>query len=155
MKLHHKLDLIAKKAWPEVVDNLIVKDNNCYHAFGKYLIVESDHGYCVRTTTMPDITFGTIKSALAWCIADKNSQLKLAREIVMLDEHATRLKNDINARLAQIKRYQGNIAETIEIKLSKRQAQSRAIENELSKCIKLAKYWQLRGFINETARTCN
>lgn len=154
MKSHQKLELIIEQAWPTVVDNLIVKDKNCYRVFGKYLIVKTKHGWCVQTGTMPDINFGTVKSAMAWCIADKNNQLKLAREIVILDEHATRLKQDINVRLTQSKQYSSDLAETVELKLLNRQAQSRAVENELSKCINLAKYWQLRGFINETARTC-
>jgi hypothetical protein len=38
----------------------------------------------------------------------------------------------------------------LSVKISNQQRQYQAIDTELSKCINLAKYWQYRGFNNET-----
>ena len=41
----------------------------------------------------------------------------------------------------------------VELKLRTRKDRLKLLDNELSKCINLAKYWQIRGFNNETVRT--
>jgi hypothetical protein len=153
MKPSQKLSALAERELPYLIDNHIIDNGSGYRVFGKYTITKEDGEFRVSVTTGWTGSFGTAKSALAWCIADKNNQLNLAQQIYNLDLNATRLRNDIRGRLTLAQNSKGNISEIIETKVSKRQEQSQAVEHELSKCINLAKYWQLRGFINETART--
>jgi hypothetical protein len=153
MKTSDKLAQLAERELPALLDRVIINDGNGYRVFGKYTIKKNPQGYIVEVNTGWDGIFGTVRSALAWCIADKNNQLNLAREIYQLDLTATRLRNDIQGRLGIARQTSGRFLETVETKVSRRQEQSQAVENELSKCINSTKYWQLRGFINETART--
>jgi len=64
-----------------------------------------------------------------------------------------RLRNDIETRSGQAQKSYGNFWETVSAKAAHKRSQSQQIENELTKCINSAKYWQLRGSNNETART--
>jgi hypothetical protein len=146
MKINDKLTKLAERELPLLIENVIIDEGNQYRVFGKYTIQQVSHGYKVNVTTGWSGQFGTAKSALAWCIADKNNQLNLAKEIYQLDQNATRLRNDIQGRLQIAHKHGGSFLETVETKVSKRQEQSQAVENELSKCINSAKYWQLRGF---------
>lgn len=146
MKTNDKLTQLAERELPALLDHVIIDEGNQYRVFGKYTIQRVPLGYEVNVTTGWSGQFGTAKSALAWCIADKNNQLNLAKEIYQLDQNATRLRNDIQGRLQIAHKHSGSFLETVEIKVSKRQEQSQAVENELSKCINSAKYWQLRGF---------
>ena len=43
--------------------------------------------------------------------------------------------------------------ESIGTKLETKIIRKKQLENQLTKCVNLAKYWQQRGFNNETART--
>jgi hypothetical protein len=90
---------------------------------------------------------------VAWCIADKNRQYNLANEIQHLDFTLLRLRNDIETRSSQARKSYGTFWETVSAKAEHKRLQSQQIENELTKCINSAKYWQLRGSNNETART--
>lgn len=153
MKPSEKLAILAESELPLLIDHVIIDQGNGYRVFGKYTIKKDSQGYVVEVSTGWTGTFGTAKSALAWCIADKHNQLNLAKEIYQLDLNATRLRNDIQTRLGIARKTSGRFLETVETKISRRQEQSQAVENELSKCINSTKYWQLRGFINETART--
>lgn len=146
MKINDKLARLAERELPLLIEDVIIDEGNQYRVFGKYTIQRVPAGYRVNVTTGWSGQFGSAKSALAWCIADKNNQLNLAKEIYQLDSDATRLRNDIQCRLQNAQKRGGNFLETVETKVSKRQEQSRAVENELSKCINSAKYWQLRGF---------
>jgi hypothetical protein len=152
MKPSDKLARLAEAELPALLDHVIIADGDGFRVFGKYTIKKDTSGHVVEVNTGWSGTFGTARSALAWCIADKNNQLNLAREIYQLDLNATRLRNDIQCRLGIARKTSGRFLETVETKVSRRQEQSQAVENELSKCINSTKYWQLRGFINETAR---
>ena len=81
MKTSEKLAILAEKELPALLDRVIINDGNGYRVFGKYTIKKNPQGYIVEVNTGWGGTFGTAKSALAWCIADKNNQLNLAREI--------------------------------------------------------------------------
>jgi hypothetical protein len=91
---------------------------------------------------------------LSWCIADKFKQYNIARELIQLDNNLHHLTIDINTRAAIGERVKN--AEQREIILTKLESKilkKKEIENRLSKYINRAKYYQQRGFDNETART--
>jgi len=153
MKTSQKLADLVQRELPQLLNQVIIDDGGKYRAFGSYLIESGTHGYTVTRGDDTVGTFSSSKSALAWCIADKNNQLNLAREIQNLDFTLTRLRNDIEIRGGIAKTSRGQLWETAHVKTAQRYEHSRHIENELTKCINSAKYQQLRGFHNETART--
>jgi len=153
MKTSQKLAALAEKELPKLLDQVIVADGEKYRVFGSYVMRQTAQGYAVAYKDDPVGTFTSTRSAVAWCIADKNRQYNLANEIQHLDFTLLRLRNDIEVRGGQAQKSYGNFWETVSAKAAHRKEQSQQIENELTKCINSAKYWQLRGSNNETART--
>ena len=99
-------------------------------------------------------TFYSTRTALSWCIADKHSAYNTARELLTIDNKLNALTQDINTRAAIGDRSQNlTLRETVLTKLESKIIHKKQLENQLTKCVNLAKYWQQRGFNNETART--
>lgn len=153
MKPSQKLAALAEQELPRLLNQVIVADGEKYRLFGAYVMRQTQQGYDLTCRERPVGTFSSAKSAVAWCIADKNRQYKLAQEIQHLDFTLLRLRNDVEVRNSQARKSSGVFWETVSIKTAQRKQQSQQIQNELSKCINLAKYWQLRGSNNETTRT--
>jgi len=153
MKTSQKLAALAEQELPKLLDSVIVADGEKYRVFGSYVLRPTAQGYAVAYKDDPVGTFTSTRSAVAWCIADKNRQYNLANEIQHLDFTLLRLRNDIEVRGGQARKSYGTFWETVSAKAAHRREQSQQIENELTKCINSAKYWQLRGSNNETART--
>jgi hypothetical protein len=153
MKTSQKLAALAEQELPKLLDHVIIADGEKYRVFGSYVLRQTAQGYAVAYKDDLVGTFTSTRSAVAWCIADKNRQYNLANEIQHLDFTLLRLRNDIEVRGGQARKSYGNFWETVSAKAAHRKEQSQQIENELTKCINSAKYWQLRGSNNETART--
>jgi hypothetical protein len=153
MKTSQKLAALAEQELPKLLDHVIIADGEKYRVFGSYVLRQTAQGYAVAYKDDPVGTFTSTRSAVAWCIADKNRQYNLANEIQHLDFTLLRLRNDIEVRGGQARKSYGTFWETVSAKAAHRKEQSQQIENELTKCINSAKYWQLRGSNNETART--
>jgi hypothetical protein len=153
MNPSQKLAALAEQELPKLLDHVIIEDGKKYRVFGTYVLCPTTQGY--RLTQHDDSvgTFSSTRSAVAWCIADKKRQYRLANEIRHLDAALLRLRNDIEVRGSQAQRSYGTFWETVTVKTAQKRAQSQQIENELTKCINSAKYWQLQGSNNETART--
>jgi len=153
MKHNRKLEAFAMREIEILADNLVLKDGDRYFLFGRYDLQKTDHEVLVFCRNNRIGTFGNTKNAVAWCIADKYNQIKVALRIQQLDQERTRYLNDITAKrlmIAQSKNYE--FKDTVSVKITNQQLQCQAIETELSKCVNLAKYWQYRGFNNETQR---
>jgi len=153
MKASQKLAALADQELPKLLNHVIVADGEKYRVFGSYVLRQTTQGYALTYQDNPVGTFTSTRSAVAWCIADKNRQYRLANDIQHLDFTLLRLRNDIEVRSGLAKNGRGSFWETVSTKAAIRQEQSHQIENELTKCINSAKYWQLRGSNNETART--
>jgi hypothetical protein len=153
MKTSQKLAALAEQELPKLLDHVIIADGEKYRVFGSYVLRQTAQGYAVAYKDDLVGTFTSTRSAVAWCIADKNRQYNLANEIQHLDFTLLRLRNDIEVRGGQARKSYGNFWETVSAKAAHRKEQSQQIENELTQCINSAKYWQLRGSNNETART--
>jgi len=153
MKPSQKLAALAEQELPRLLDQVIIEDGEKYRVFGTYVLRQTAQGYRLTQHDDPVGTFSSTRSAVAWCIADKKRQYRLANEIQHLDSTLLRLQNDIQVRAAVAKHSHGCFWETVTVKTAQKQAQRQQIENELTKCINLAKYWQLQGSNNETART--
>lgn len=154
MILDREFDRMFRQEFRDIMPNLIYQnDAGEYEVFGRYLIVPESPGFRVFCSATDVGTFGSTRSALSWCIADKNLSYNLAREIKELDNKLSALNNDIAVRTALAERsrrweFRDPVATKLETKIIHR----KAVENRLAKCIDWAKYTQQRGFNNETQR---
>ena len=156
MTIDQKLEKFAEQEFRKNLPHIIFDDNEGgWIAFGKYRISPVDEGFTVETTTINHIgTFGSKRTAISWCVADRFNQINLANEILILDSKKRLTAADIHARqaLARKSRTQG-FSEIVETKIQPKIDVLKSVSAELEKCVNSAKYLQLRGFSNETART--
>lgn len=156
MKLkEHEIDEMLHRELRQLMPNVIWRDeNDVYQVFGRYSIQAKKHGYEVRCMSDAVGVFRTTKTALSWCIADKYRKFNLAREIQTVEKMLDNLSNDVFVRTGIAANCRSEQAkENIETKLETKIIRKKELENQLEKCINLAKYYQQRGFNNETART--
>ena len=144
-----------KEELKDILPNTIFQnENGVYSVFGKYRIEPARPGYRVYAHATEVGTFNTTKTALSWCIADKNKAFNTARDILELDIKLGAMTRDIAARTAIAERSkQWDFRDMIATKLETKIIRKKKVENELAKCVNWAKYIQQRGFINETVRT--
>ncbi len=143
---HEIRDLMPNVIWQN--------DNGVYEVFGRYRIHPENHGYRVYCSATDVGIFSTTRTALSWCIADKNCAYNTARELLITDNKLTALTHDIATRAAIGDRSRDpGLRETILVKLESKIIQKKILENQLAKCISWAKYVQQQGFDNETQRT--
>ena len=152
---NREIERLFRSEFKNILPNMIWEnDDGEYEVFGKYKIIPQRHGYAVTCWASDIGVFSTTKTALSWCIADKYSKYNLARQILELDQKVTWLGNDIAVRAHiadRSKRWE--FREEIGTKLETKIIRKKQLENELTKCVNSAKYFQQRGFNNETART--
>jgi len=155
MKSDQEFDRMFRQEFKSITPNLIWQDDDgAYEAFGKYRIVPERPGYRVFCSATDVGVFNSTRSALSWCIADKNKAYNTAREILNLDNQLSALTTDIAVRSAVGERSkQWDFRDSIGAKLETKIIRKKQVENELTKCVNWAKYIQQRGFENETART--
>lgn len=94
-----------------------------------------------------------LKSAVSWCVADKYRQHRLSTDIQDLDRQKLHLESDLQVREHMARKSRlGTSVDAVEAKIASRRWRLAQIDERLAKCVNVAKYWQLRGFNNETAR---
>lgn len=151
----NKLLNLVKDDIPQLEKNSIIPQDSGYLAFGKYHISPPVDGIVtVHKQTQLCGEFNNVKTALSWCIADKFRQFKLADQILQLEKQIIMVVADLHVRSTLASRFKtpGQRSAT-EPKLSARRYRLTQLNHHLDKCVNLAKYWQIRGFNNETART--
>ena len=150
-----EFERMMRQEFPDTLPNLIYRDDNGdYCVFDRYKIIPQRPGYLVMCSATEVGVFGSTKSAMSWCIADKHKLYKLARDILALDIKLTSITSDINVRAnVADQSKQPQFRETIETKLESKIIRKKKVESELAKCVNWAKYMQQRGFNNETVRT--
>jgi hypothetical protein len=155
MNQEQKLERFAEKELLRNINNLIIDDNQGgYIAFGKYQIEPVEKGFCVNTWDKTVHCFANKRSAISYCIADKVGNYNLARNIMVLDHKKQILEADIHCRKTKATRSRTqDFYETVNTKIQPKVDQYNSLSAELEKCINSAKYIQIRGFYNETART--
>jgi hypothetical protein len=131
--------------------NIIIKQGKDYDVFVIYRVSAGADVYRREDFIAK---FSSPKVALSWCIADKYQQYHLAQEILGLDQHLQRLEDDITVRASLCDRFRTATARNAaQTKIDTRRQSLRHTQERLDKCVNLAKYWQIRGFNNETARS--
>jgi hypothetical protein len=157
MKYTQEFDRMMRQEFPETVANLIFRDEDgAYKVFDRYTIISEKQGCRVYCSATDVGKFSSTKSALSWCIADKNKLYTLARDILSLDIKLSSLTSDIAVRANIADRSnRPDFTETVGTKLETKIIRKKQVEEQLSKCVNWAKYIQQRGFNNETVRTGN
>ena len=140
---------------PNLIKNAIVPNDNGYLIFGKWAMKKHNTNlYKVICNGNICGDFGSAKSALSWCIAEKYGQHQLSLDIRRLEDQRLIMSADIEVRTILADKMKTQLCwETASYKLEHKKDQLNQIESQLDKCVNLAKYWQIRGFNNETVRT--
>jgi len=153
-EVQQRLEQLAQEGLDLVKQNMIWHEAGRYHLFGEYQLELHKSGCVMRSTRHDDRQFGSVKTALSWCIANKYQRHDVAREIQDLDQQQRIGTADLEVRLQLARRQSDPVRrETAMLKVEHRRRQLAQITDRLTKCVNLAKYWQIRGFNNETART--
>jgi hypothetical protein len=154
MNTNQKLERWANREIPRHVDHMILEQDGQVLAFGRYLLERLDDGCAVYIDNQLMQVFGNRRTAMSWCVAHRLRQTTLAADILRWDIQRQDLQHEIAQRQRQIQRSQKTeFRDLVAVKLQPRQSMLSHAGQELEKCIKLAKYLQLKGFNNETLRT--
>jgi hypothetical protein len=151
MITEHEVERMFRQEFRDLMPNVIWQnDDGVYEVFGRYRIVPESLGFRVFCSATDVGVFATTRSALSWCIADKNQAYNLARELKELDNKLTSLNNDIAMRSALADRsrrweFRDPVATKLETKIIHR----KQVENQLTKCINWAKQSQASRFENK------
>jgi hypothetical protein len=157
--LKHKFSLdrlqqIVEQDLPTLEKMTILPDGDGYLVFGCYGIYPHNHGFRVEKCRVTKVQLGSLRSAMSWCIFDNLGCILKAQELIQLDQKACLLADDIKVRTEMAKRLRSvERKEAAEVKLLYRKQLLSSVKIRLDKCVNIAKYWQTRGFNNETART--
>jgi hypothetical protein len=146
-----KLVDLARREMPRIQDNLILRTTDGYSVFGIYRMRKRQGRYQVLKGLDPRGEFGSRKTALAWCIADKYQQLNLARRIQQLDQQYQYRDKAVELRRQCLKTNDSR-QDWLSSKIQYREQQRKDNQAELQKCVNLAKYLQIRGFQDDTQR---
>jgi len=135
-------------------NSIFVQGDHHYLAFGRYEIQRDQHRWSVQRERRDPKYFTSARTALGWCIADKHCQHHVAAEIERLDEERSLLSADIETRQHLHSRMRDpGLREAVTAKIDSRRQRLNWVQTSLDKWITAAKYWQIRGFNNETSRT--
>ena len=154
MSSQENLDRMFRQEFRDLMPNMIWQnDDGVYEVFDRYRIQALKSGYRVFCSATEVGTFSSTRSALSWCIADKHRAYNTARELLETDRKLTYLTHDIATRAGIGDRSRDPVLrETILVKLESKIIHKKHLENQLTKCVKWAKYVQQRGFEDETQR---
>jgi len=156
MKYDRRLEALLEKEFKKNSANTIVSDETGtnFLVFGKYEITQTPEGFVVSDWHSAIHCFSTKRIALSWCIADKYQRYNLSNNIVILDRRQQVLKTDIycSRKTAEVSGHE-SFYEIVNTKMQPKIDMLESVTTELEKCVNSAKYLQIRGFHNETART--
>jgi len=155
MTSEREVERVFRQEFRDLMPNVIWQnDDGVYEVFGRYRIHPESHGFRVFCSATDVGVFSNTKTALSWCIADKNQAYNTARELLETDCKLSAITSDIATRAAIGDRSRDPVLrEIILTKLESKIIHKKHLENQLSKYVSWAKYVQQRGFEDETART--
>jgi hypothetical protein len=151
MEIDKEFAQAFRQEFKELTNTLIWQnDNGDYEVFDRYRIARAHPGYQVFCSATDVGIFTTTKTALSWCIADKNQAYNLARDIKDVDLKLRTLNNDIATRAGAADRSKNHaFRETVEAKLESKIIRKKRLESEIAKYVSWAKATQSRKFSSE------
>jgi hypothetical protein len=139
---HEFRDLMPNVIWQNA--------DGIYEVFDRYRIQPESQGFRVFCSATDVGVFSTTRTALSWCIADKNCAYNTAQELLTTDRKLAALTADIDTRAAIGDRSRDPaLREIIMTKLASKIIHKKMLENQLSKCVSWAKHVQSIGYLTE------
>lgn len=133
--------------------NAILKVDDEIRAFGKYSIRQADNHYEIYRGATLVSEPKSRQVALSWCIADKYNKTQLAQELLFFDQELERRHNEIEYYEHTLKVTADSVKKyVVSDRLRQARAQQKHLTERLEECVNSAKYWQQKGFKDETAR---
>ena len=155
MNKTQKIEAWAEKELTRHVESIILDDGDgSFIVFGRYCIEPVNNTFQVSTWDKVIHCFSSKKTATCWCTADFQKHYNLSQMILILDRKKQALAADIYCRktLGERGKHEG-FYEIVNMKVQPKIDLYNSVNAELEKCVNRAKYLQIRGFNNETART--
>jgi hypothetical protein len=155
MTQNQKLEDFAERELKRNIESIIIDNGDGgIVVFGRYCIESNGTRFKVSTWDKEIHSFSSKKSAMSWCTADRQGQYNLSDLILVLDRKKQALAADIYCRktVGERGRHE-SFYEIINMKIQPKIDLYNSVNTELEKCVNRAKYLQIRGFNNETART--
>jgi hypothetical protein len=149
MTREQKLERFAERELKRLYTELIIDDEEGgYIAFGRYHVRSAPAGFSVYHNSNDLVsTFSSKKIAILWCVAEHLQKYNLSQNIQLLDSKKQTLTADIHCRQSQADRSSRlEFREIVRTKLAPKIENLTVLNQELEKCLNLAKYLQLRGF---------
>ena len=150
-----KLKSFTSHSLQSLSANIIVKVKDDYIVFSRYRISPTKHGYyeVFRNGTLVQ-EFTNSRNALAWCILEKNARIEDANDLLGQDKRIGWLELDIDRQTQIMNTTQDNDRRALMATKVTNNIHVRGdIKIKLQEQIELAKYYQQKGFDNETKRT--
>ena len=148
-----QLERLCQEELPKLADVMYVPHEKGYLIFEKYFLYSSKGEWVVAVNNTTK-TFFSSAVAIAWIISYNKSNIDMSRNI----EIQAKRYSHYSAETAYLTSILNNVKndpdakDILRAKLSHTQFQVTQAQFELSKCLKIAKYWQTIGFNNETTR---
>ena len=154
MNKQQKLEHFAERELKRHINSLILDDGTgSIIVFGKYYIQPVGNRFQVSNWDTVIHCFSSKKIALSYCTADNQKNYNLSNMILVLDRKKQALAADIYCRKTLGERGKTeSFYEIINMKIQPKIDLYSSVVAELEKCVIQAKYMQIRGFNNETAR---
>jgi hypothetical protein len=153
-ELAKKLERVLSPELDLAVENMILATEDGFELFGKWSLKRDDGMISVFKADVLQGRFYSSRSAVSYCIAEKYGQFKLSQEIKFLDQEYGRMDCDIQTRTSMLPGFKDRQRRlTVLSKLEDRRIKLKHIKTQLEKCVWRAKYWQIKGFNDEIART--
>ena len=132
----------------DLAQRVIIQKGSTYHAYGDYVIKETDFGWQVVSDKDELVKyFNTAKVALAWCIIHKVRKYGLAHLMEVLDRKVGAKQLDIDI---MTHRLSNGLTETCNratllARLTEDINARQNYKKQLSKCVESAKYIKIKG----------
>lgn len=153
---YKKFKRLATQSLQSLSSGIIVKVKNDYLVFRRYQISPQDKLFAVQRSGVFVHEFTNSRNALAFCILEQNGRIEEAEHLLEQDKRIQRLEWDIEHRTHVLETTKDNDRRMLMADLVTNDIAVRSdIKIKLQPTIELAKYYQQKGFDNETARTRN
>jgi len=141
--------MVYKDLASKIRDLLIIReDDGSYNLFGKYKVTQSNTGFVITVDNEPvNYSFSSLKTAVTWCVFDKNKKYKEVKRLIELDLAL----GGIDVAIAQHKRLLTKSNDLIDkqifmAKLVEEKRKKQTLSQEIQAYITTSKYMQSKKF---------